>query len=125
MIPDADDRIATGGPIMEYMLIFTETEPQFGQRFPAWGAYIGAMQQAGVIRDGRGLQPPHTGTTVRLVGGNRQVQDGPFVDAKEQLAGYVIVEVPSLDEAIEWAAKAPSVDGACVEVRPVLPPMQM
>jgi hypothetical protein len=59
---------------------------------------------------------------VRLSGGQRQVQDGPFTDTHEHLGGYFIVEVASLDQALEWAARAPCAAAGSVEVRPVLPP---
>jgi hypothetical protein len=116
---------------MHYMIIFTETEAKFAERedpqaapayWGAWNAFIGAMGQAGVIVSGNGLQPPHTATTVRVRDGKREVQDGPFADAKEQLAGYFIIDTPDLDAALEWAARAPSASYASVEVRPVLPP---
>jgi hypothetical protein len=81
------------------------------------------MAQAGVIVNGDGLQGPHTATTVRIRDGKRLVQDGPFADAKEQLGGYFVIEVPDLDTALEWAARAPSAATASVEVRPVMPPM--
>ena len=118
---------------MQYMIIFSETETEFAQRtdpqlsgayWGAWGAYIGALQASGIVLSGNGLQPPHTATTVRVRDGRRQVQDGPFADSKEQLAGYFIIEVPDLDTALDWAARAPSASYASVEVRPVLPPMQ-
>lgn len=118
---------------MQYMIIFSETEAEFAQRtdpqlsgayWGAWGAYIGALQASGIVLSGNGLQPPHTATTVRVRDGKRHVQDGPFADSKEQLAGYFIVEVPDLDTALDWAARAPSASYASVEVRPVLPPMQ-
>jgi hypothetical protein len=118
---------------MQYMIIFSETETEFAQRtdpqlsgayWGAWGAYIGALQASGIVLSGNGLQPPHTATSVRVRDGKRHVQDGPFADSKEQLAGYFIVEVPDLDAALDWAARAPSASYASVEVRPVLPPMQ-
>ena len=65
----------------------------------------------------------NTATTVRIRDGKRLVQDGPFADTKEQLGGYFVIEVPDLDAALEWAARAPSAACASVEVRPVLPPM--
>ena len=117
---------------MQYMPIFTETETDFAQRTdPAtspgywcgWSAFIAAMGQAGVIVNGDGLQGPALATTGRMVGGKRQVQDGPFSDSKEQLAGYFVIEVPDLDTALDWAAKAPSAVTASVEVRPVMPRM--
>lgn len=118
---------------MQYMIMFSETDAEFAQRtdpnasaayWGAWGAYIGALQAAGIVLSGNGLQPPHTATTVRLRDGKRQVQDGPFADTKEQLAGYFVIDVPDLDTALDWAARAPSASYASVEVRPVLPPMQ-
>lgn len=118
---------------MQYMLIFKETEAKFNERTdpaksgPYWGAwtnYIGALNQAGVMTSGNGLQPPHAGTTLRIRDGVRHVQDGPHPDTKEQLGGYVIIEVPNLDAALDWAARSPSSSDASTEVRPVLPPMQ-
>lgn len=117
---------------MQYMLIFNETAEGFAARNhpeqagPYWGgwtAFIGAMAQAGVIVKGDGLQGPHTATTLRVRDGKRQVQDGPFPDAKEQLGGYFVIEVPDLDAALDWAAQAPCALYGSVEVRPVLPPM--
>jgi hypothetical protein len=117
---------------MEYMLMFYETpaeaaraqNPQEGPAYwGAWNAYVGAINGSGLMRGGNGLQPPHTATTVRLVNGQRQVQDGPFADTHEHLGGYFILEAPSLDEALAWAARAPCAGAGGVEVRPVLPPM--
>ena len=116
---------------MEYMLIFRETAADVVQRddpahapayWGAWNAYIGAMNGAGVVVSGNGLQPPSSATTVRVRDGRRQVQDGPFADTHEHLGGYFIVNVDSLDAALEWAARAPSASTGSTEVRPVLPP---
>jgi hypothetical protein len=118
--------------IMQYMLLFTEpaseiakrNDPQHSEAYwGAWSAYVGAIAGAGIVVSGNGLQPPFTATTVRVRDGKRLVQDGPFADSKEQLGGYFIVDVPDLDTALEWAARAPSATSAAVEVRPVLPPM--
>jgi len=116
---------------MQYMLLFNETESAANQRndpekapgyWGAWNAYIGAMAQAGVMISGNGLHPPHAATTVRIRDGRREVQDGPYADTKEQLAGYVVIEAPDLDAALDWAARAPAAHVGSVEVRPVLPP---
>jgi len=116
---------------MQYMLIFMEPESEFSKRndpklapeyWAAWGQYVDAIKGAGVVVNGDGLQPPHTGTTLKIRDGKRVVQDGPYADTKEHLGGYFIIDVPSLDVALDWAAKSPSAPVGSVEVRPVLPP---
>ncbi len=52
--------------------------------------------------------------------GKRHVQDGPYADSKEQLGGYYIIDVPSLDAALDWAARVPAAPGSVLEVRPNL-----
>lgn len=117
---------------MHYMLMLNETAAEFARRtdpaetaayWGGWNAFIGAMAQAGVIVKGDGLQGPMLATTVRVIDGKRHVQDGPFADTKEQLGGYFVIDVPDLDAALDWAAKAPCAVTGSVEVRPVLPPM--
>ena len=116
---------------MQYMLIFQEPLNESAKRndpalapayWGAWGAYIGALHGAGVVVNGHGLLPPHTGSTVRVRDGKRLVQDGPFAEAKEHLGGYFVIEVASLDEALDWAEKSPASAEGSVEVRPVMPP---
>lgn len=116
---------------MEYMLIFSETTKEVARRddpkeapayWGAWNAYVQELHASGTVKSGNGLQSPHTATTLRLEGGKRHVQDGPHPDAKEHLGGYFIIDVPDLDIALKWAAKAPCVSRGSVEVRPVLPP---
>ncbi len=119
---------------MEYMLMFYESPAELARRhesaqagayWGAWSAYVQAVQAAGIVRSGAGLQPPSTATTVRVAAGRRQVQDGPFADTKEQLGGFFVIDVPHLDTALEWASRAPcaAAEAGGVEVRPVLPPM--
>lgn len=117
---------------MQYMLVFYETEEDFAKRsrpaeagayWGGWNAFIGAMAAAGVIVSGNGLLGPDQAAMVRVRDGKRIVQDGPFADAKEMLGGYLIIDVPDLDAALAWAARAPSAASASVEVRPVMPPM--
>ena len=118
---------------MQYMLLLNEPDSEFARRndpeqagayWGGWSAFIGAMAQAGIVVKGDGLQGPQTATTVRVRDGKRLVQDGPFADAKEQLGGYFVIEVPDLDAALEWAARAPSSSSGTTEVRPVMPPPQ-
>lgn len=117
---------------MQYTLLFVEPAEEFAKRdnpelapayWGAWGAYIQTIEAAGIIVSGAGLQPPATATTVRVREGKRHVHDGPYAESKEMLGGFFVIEVPNLDAALEWAARAPSASYASVEVRPVLPPM--
>jgi hypothetical protein len=116
---------------MQYMLIHLETTKEVARKddpneapayWGAWTAYVQEIYASGIVKSGNVLQPPHTATTLRLEGGQRHVQDGPHPDAKEHFAGYFIIDVPDLDIALQWAAKAPCVSRGGVEVRPVLPP---
>lgn len=114
---------------MEYVMLFAETPAERGRRetqdapayWGAWTAYMEALQAAGVMRGGAGLLPPEAGTTLRLRGAERLVQTGPFADSEEQLGGYVLLDVPNLDAALEWAARAPCAGAGAVEIRPILP----
>ena len=81
-----------------------------------YGAYIGALQEAGVFIDTDWLQPTDTATTLSLKGG-RNVQDGPFADTKERLGGYFVIDVPDLDAALAWAEKCPAARTGKVEIR--------
>lgn len=111
---------------MQYMLNFYQPLAEFSQRGPkdelhaAWMAYIGALRETGMVVSGHGLLSPETGVLVKIRNGKRQVQDGPFADTKEHLGGFFILEAPSLDAVLEWAARAPSSGSGMTEVRPVL-----
>ena len=112
---------------MQYMLLDYVREAGWPELSKAeqehWlGAYIAwkeAMTKAGVLRSASGLQPSTTATTVQVANGAPQVLDGPFVDSKEQLAGFHLIEVADLDAAIAWAARSPTALHGVVEVRPV------
>lgn len=113
---------------MQFMLMFYETADDLAAatderapaHFGAWMAYVAAVQAAGISRGGEGLQPPATATSLRIRGDQRQLLDGPFADTKEQLGGFFIIDVPDLDTALEWAARAPCAATGGVEVRPTL-----
>ncbi len=95
-----------------------QTEKQKQEALKTFGAYIGALKQAGVFVDTDWLQPTETATTISMVGGKKRVQDGPFAETKEQLGGYFVVDVPDLDAALGWAEKCPGAYFGNVEVRP-------
>jgi len=112
---------------MKYILLIYETPPNIESRkvvgndpyIAAWRAYHKALVAAGAYVDGAPLKDILTATTVRLRDARRHVQDGPFAEAKEQLGGFIILDVVSLDAALEWAARCPTAASGCVEVRPV------
>lgn len=112
---------------MKYMMLIYETGADFAARTnenretygAAWRAYHKALVDAGVFVGGNALQPVSMATTVRSKGGKRQVQDGPYADTKEQLGGFIILELPSLDAALDWASRCPAAATGAVEVRPV------
>ena len=84
-----------------------------------WFAYTRALKESGALVGAEQLQEVETATTVRLRGGERLLTDGPFVETKEHLLGFYLVDVPDLDTAIDWAARMPLIRFGTVEVRPV------
>ena len=65
------------------------------------------------------LSSTTSATTVRVRDGERLVSDGPYAEVKEALGGYFILECPSFDDALDWAARIPAAEHGAVEVRPV------
>ena len=112
---------------MQYMLMayvqeggwnkLTKAEQEQG--LAAYMAFTEAMKKAGVLTGSNRLQPTATATTVRAGNGKTQVLDGPYVDTKEQLGGYFLIDVADLDAAISWASRCPAIHHGVVEVRPV------
>jgi hypothetical protein len=74
----------------------------------------------GLMKGGDALQPTATATTVRVRDGETLTTDGPFAETKEQLGGYYVVDCPSLDEAIQAAARCPGARYGSMEVRPIM-----
>lgn len=113
---------------MEYMLIFNQTHEELERQndpnlppdgLAPWKDYMDAMAREGILLGGNRLAPAWTATTVRIRNGERHVQDGPFADTREMASGYVVIEVPSLDVALHWAALSPSTAIGSTEVRPI------
>ena len=75
------------------------------------------LSKTGVVKGGEELQPRRTATTVRRVNGSMNVTEGPFIESKEHIGGFLMVEVPDLDAAIAIAKSWP---GGDVEVRPIV-----
>ena len=81
--------------------------------------YNEALQKAGVLLSLDGLHPPSMGARVAFPGGKPKVTDGPFIETKEVLGGYWMIEVKSKAEAVEWASRCPASDNEVIEVRQV------
>ena len=94
------------------------TPEQIGQVMDAY--YRFGEEAKDVILAGDGLQPTATATTVRVRDGETLLTDGPFAETKEQLGGFYVIDVPTLDDALGWAAKIPGALTGSVEVRPVM-----
>jgi hypothetical protein len=88
--------------------------------YDSWVAYTRAVKDSGVLVAAEQLQEVDTATTVRLRAGERLLTDGPFIETKEHLLGFYLVDVPDLDTALDWAAKMPLIRFGTVEVRPVI-----
>jgi hypothetical protein len=112
---------------MQYLLLLHANEAGFAQMTPeqqrqgmaAYMAYTEALVKAGVYKGSNRLRPVSNSTTVRVVDGKAQVLDGPFIDTKEALGGYFLIEVPDLDAALSWAARCPGASHGVLEVRPI------
>jgi hypothetical protein len=102
---------------MRFMIIVKATpQTEAGEMPPedllaAMAAYHEQLVKAGVLLDANGLQPSSRGWRVQYRGGERQVVDGPFVEAKELIAGYTLIQVRSREEALEWTRRFPAPHG--------------
>ena len=114
---------------MEYMLLIHADPVGFaalsdtdrGAAMAAYTAYTEALTKAGLIRGSHRLKPADVSTTVRVRNGKTEVLDGPFIETREQLGGYFLIDVPDLDAALSWAARCPGASHGTVEVRPIWP----
>jgi hypothetical protein len=93
--------------------------------FVEMSGYNEELVRAGVLLDAGGLKPSSAGARVRFSGNERTVIDGPFAETKELVAGWSILEVGSLDEAIEWVKRSPNTmpdEEFEIEIRPLMEP---
>ncbi len=113
---------------MKYLCLIYDDETLWEAMPPAeYEAYMGeyfaftdGIRQSGQYVAGEALQPVATATTVRIRNGTLSTTDGPFAETREQLGGFYLIEARDLNEAIQVAAKIPSVRVGSVEVRPVV-----
>jgi hypothetical protein len=105
----------------EEMTGLDSSPEEIARTFTTWGEFGAAAEAAGVLIACEGLEGTHATTTIRVDGSGRHVTDGPFMETKEQLGGFALLEVRDLDEALEWAARTPWNDaGHITEVHPVM-----
>lgn len=117
---------------MKYALLIYETPDAFEARsgaeasdyVAAWRSFHASLVASGSYLGGDPLRAPQTGSTVRMRDGRRQIQDGPYAETKEQLGGFILLELASLDAALEWAARCPAAGYGSVEVRPIASDMR-
>ena len=113
---------------MQYMLLIYSdpatwdawSDAERGEIFAAYGTFTEEIRASGKLVGADALQPTSTATSVRVRNGETLTTDGPFAETKEVLGGYYLVDVDTIDEALEWAAKLPGSWYGTVEVRPVV-----
>ena len=110
---------------MRFMMLVKASKESEAGEFPskeliaAMGQFNEEMVKAGVMIAGEGLQPSSKGTRVTFSGSKRTFTDGPFVETKELLAGFWMIDVKSKADALAWASRVPFSNGEVVEVRQV------
>jgi hypothetical protein len=110
---------------MRYMMLIHHDEVALAnapqkELWADYAAFNEALQKAGGgMAAGERLQPASAATTVRFGDSRTEVLDGPYADTREQLAGYFMIEVDNLDEAIAWAKRCPSSRYGSIEIRPL------
>ena len=112
---------------MRFMIIVKATKDSEAGAMPEeklfadMAAYHEELQKAGALLDASGLQPSSRGWRIKYSGEKRTVVDGPFIETKELIAGYTLIQVESREEAMEWARRFPNPAGegkeAEIEVR--------
>ena len=113
---------------MRYLCLIYENEKQWESLPPAeseaimgeYFAFTEGIRSNGKLVAGEALQPTQTATTVRVRNGKISTTDGPFVETKEQLGGFYLIDAKDLNDAIQVAARIPSARFGSVEVRPVI-----
>lgn len=119
---------------MNFSILIHETAEVFALRddparrpalYAPIGAYLQRLRDAGVFVGGAGLEAPATASVLSANGVGWKVQDGPFADTKEQLAGIIIIDAPDRERALEWARRFPAQSGRKIELRAnLIPPSE-
>ncbi|MEZ5870915.1 MAG: YciI family protein [Nitratireductor sp.] len=93
--------------------------PEFAEYMKGYKACNETYAADGVLLGGEALRSTDVATTVRVRGGKTSTMDGPFIETKEQLGGYYLLDCPDLDSAIRYAAMIPTAKFGSVEIRPI------
>ena len=109
---------------MKYLLLIYEDDAErvekMDERMPHCAAYVEAMKKAGIYQLGERLRAVSSTTSVRVANGRTHVVDGPYVEAKEQLGGFMLLEAKDLNHAIQLMSCVPCMQvGGSVEIRPI------
>lgn len=113
---------------MRYLLLIYSNEAESLQQTPAqldaemnaYYKFSTDVQKAGVHRSGEALDLTTKWKSVRARNGKTLTTDGPFVETKEQLGGFYLLDCANLDEAIQWAAQIPTATRGSIEIRPIM-----
>ena len=113
---------------MQYLLLIHDDEAHWGDMpedernaiYAEYGQYTEELQSRGILVGANQLQPAGTATVVHVEEGKTLTTDGPFSETKEVLGGYYLIDVDTLDEALEWGAKIPGAAYGTIEVRPLV-----
>ena len=113
---------------MRYLCVIYDEEAKLGTMSKEEGdafmgeyfAFTDDIKKSGHYLAGEALQPVATATTVRVRNGKLSTTDGPFAETKEQLGGYYLINARDLNEALQVAARIPSIRTGTIEVRPVV-----
>lgn len=103
----------------DYSSEFDRTDPDVVRTAGQVDALNEEMSEQGTWLFVAGLQPASTATVVRSNAGETSMTDGPYAESKEQMGGFWVIEVPDLDVALEWAARASAACERPIEVRPI------
>lgn len=95
------------------------TPEEAKQHYDDYGVFTREASANGQLLGANRLQPPGTAVTVRVRNGKVSSTDGPWVETREQLGGYYLIDARDIDEAVQLAAKIPGAWVGCVEVRPI------
>ena len=113
---------------MKYLCLIYDEESKWGTMpkeqadamMGEYGSFTDGIKKSGHYVGGDALQPTSTATTVRVRNGKVSTTDGPFVETKEQLGGYYLIEAKDLNDAIQVASRIPSAKMGSIEVRPIM-----